>query len=186
MCKERAGQAAALALAISALFSVCTIRAVDAADRDAEVPARVAAVHPPRAFRGEEITLKAARFRGVTETCKSTEPEHPEPHDHECLVSGIRITYLGQRQIYGYDLCAACCGSTTGLTASGTAAEVGRTVACNDLPFGTVLWIDGIGERVVEDRGGMANGALDVLCNSHPECYSITGPRDVYIVERFG
>lgn len=67
-----------------------------------------------------------------------------------------------------------CCGSLDGITASGTHAEVGRTVACNTLPFGTVVWIDGIGERVVEDRGGMRGNVIDVLCHDHAECAAIT------------
>lgn len=93
------------------------------------------------------------------------------------------MTYLGQYYITGYDICVSCCGKTDGITASGAQAEVGRTVAANDLPFGTRLYIDGIGERVVEDRGGMSSNVIDVLCIDHPECYSITGTYDVYIIE---
>ena len=92
------------------------------------------------------------------------------------------MEYAGSYQIYGYDTCARCCGKTDGITASGTVATVGRTCASNDFPFGTVLYIDGIGERVVEDRGGMAHGVIDVLCEDHPACYAITGKYDVYIV----
>ena len=92
------------------------------------------------------------------------------------------MTYLGQYYVTGYDICVKCCGKTDGITASGTVATVGRTVGCNSLPFGTRLYIDGIGERVVEDRGGMKSIVLDVLCNDHPECYAITGYYDVYII----
>src|SRR5690606_41922664 len=42
-----------------------------------------------------------------------------------------------------------------GITASGKPVEAGVTVACPpDLPFGTVLRIEGVGERVCHDRGG--------------------------------
>lgn len=93
------------------------------------------------------------------------------------------MTYLGRFWVTGYDTCARCCGKTDGITASGTVATVGRTCAANGLDFGTRLYIEGIGERVVEDRGGMAGNAIDVLCEDHPACYAITGWYDVYVVE---
>lgn len=93
-------------------------------------------------------------------------------------------TYLGTYYITGYDICYSCCGKIDGITASGTYATVGRTIAApSNLPFGTRLYIDGIGERVVEDRGGSISGQrLDILCNNHSECYAITGYYDVYII----
>lgn len=91
--------------------------------------------------------------------------------------------YLGRYAVTGYDICPQCCGSLDGITASGAKAEVGRTVACNTLPFGTRIYIDGIGERVVEDRGGMRGNVIDVLCNDHAECAAITRSGvDVWIV----
>lgn len=101
----------------------------------------------------------------------------------ELLEPEPRMTYLGRYDVVGYDLCPACCGYNGGITKSGAAATVGRTAAVNGLPFGTVLYIDGIGERVVEDRGNLANGVIDVLCNDHGECFAITGVYDVYVVE---
>lgn len=95
------------------------------------------------------------------------------------------LRYLGEYRITGYDICPSCCGNTNGITASGTTATVGRTCAAGkDLPFGTRLWIEGIGERIVEDRGGAVHGKkLDVLCADHPACYAITGTYEVYIIE---
>lgn len=92
-------------------------------------------------------------------------------------------TYLGSYYVTGYDTCAACCGKTDGITASGTTATVGRTCAANGLPFGTRLWIEGIGERTVEDRGGMKGRHIDVLCADHPDCYAVTGWYEVYVYE---
>lgn len=75
--------------------------------------------------------------------------------------------YLGQYTIYAYCPCAKCCGKTNGITASGTIATEGRTVA-STLPFGTKLYIDGIGERIVEDRGGgIGTGKIDVFMSDH-------------------
>lgn len=44
-------------------------------------------------------------------------------------------------------------------TASGKMTKEGRTVSADEMfPFGTILYIDGVGERVVEDRGGAIKG----------------------------
>lgn len=51
-----------------------------------------------------------------------------------------------------------------GITASGEPVKAGITVACPpSMPFGTVLEIEGVGERVCQDRGGaITEGRLDV------------------------
>jgi 3D (Asp-Asp-Asp) domain-containing protein len=75
--------------------------------------------------------------------------------------------YLGQYTIYAYCPCAKCCGKENGITASGTIATEGRTVAA-DLPFGTKIYIDGVGERIVEDRGGRIKGkTIDLFMSDH-------------------
>ena len=51
-----------------------------------------------------------------------------------------------------------------GITASGSYVQEGRTVACpKSMPFGTVIEIEGIGQRVCEDRGGaITEGHIDL------------------------
>ena len=67
--------------------------------------------------------------------------------------------------------------------ASGVMPEAGITVASNSLPLGTRVYIEGIGERVVQDRGGMDGGTLDVFCSSESECFALTGDYEVYVIE---
>lgn len=111
----------------------------------------------------------------------SKDAAEPEPE----VDPAPEMTYLGSWKVTGYDLCARCCGNTRGLTASGEKAKVGVTCAGpKSLPFGTRIWIDGIGERVVQDRGGAVNGQhIDVLCNNHDECYALTGSYNVWLIE---
>lgn len=93
------------------------------------------------------------------------------------LYKTMRITgYVGD--------CYECNGNTHGITASGTKATSGRTVAApKDLPFGTTLYIKGYGYYTVEDRGGFGNNIIDMVCPSHEVANSITKSGvEVYIV----
>lgn len=89
--------------------------------------------------------------------------------------------YLGNYLITGYCPCASCCGKTNGITASGTQATEGRTIAASaNFPFGTKLIIDGY-VYTVEDRGGAVNGNhIDMFYNSHSVAYCSTHYSDVY------
>lgn len=62
-----------------------------------------------------------------------------------------------------------------GITASGTKATLGRTIACPpQYNFGTKINIEGIGVRVCEDRGGAIKGNhLDVYVSSESEAYRL-------------
>lgn len=93
-----------------------------------------------------------------------------------------------------YCACEKCCGTWAenrpdGIvyTASGAVAQEGVTIAADwdVLPAGTVVYIDGLGERVVQDRGGAVKGnAVDVYFEDHDEAL-VFGRQTVrlYIVE---
>ena len=73
-------------------------------------------------------------------------------------------------KITAYCSCSKCCGKSTGITASGTRATAGRTVAASsNFTFGTKLNINGH-IYTVEDRGGAINGnKIDIYVSSHAE-----------------
>ena len=56
------------------------------------------------------------------------------------------MTYLGDWRITAYAYTGSPC-------ANGNYPTTGYTIACNSLPFGTEVYIDGVGFRTVEDRG---------------------------------
>ena len=73
--------------------------------------------------------------------------------------------------ITAYCPCQKCCGKTDGITASGVKAVEGVTIATDkSIPFGTKIYIDGVGERIVQDRGGAIKGnRIDLYFDSHEE-----------------
>ena len=105
----------------------------------------------------------------------------PEEHTDAANVddTGDEWTYLGYVQVTGYTWTGNTC-------ANGRYPTSGYTVACNDLPIGAVVYIEGIGYRTVEDRGGMTPGTywMDVYFDSVSECYAVTGRYEAWIVSR--
>ena len=81
----------------------------------------------------------------------------------------IRNNKSNKYVITAYCPCVKCCGKTDGITASGVKAVEGITVAMNkSIPFGTKIYIDGVGERIVQDRGGAIKGnKIDLYFDSH-------------------
>ena len=70
-------------------------------------------------------------------------------------------------------------------TASGATPTPYYTVATNDeFPFGTVLYIDGIGEVEVQDRGAFPDGVIDLHIGDTPMSEFDDRVRAVYIVRR--
>lgn len=71
--------------------------------------------------------------------------------------------------VTAYCGCEKCCGKSDGITASGTVATEGRTIAVDPtvIPYGTTVYIDGQA-FVAEDCGGAIKGKhIDMFFESH-------------------
>lgn len=73
--------------------------------------------------------------------------------------------YLGKYTITAYEWTGYRC-------ANGNYPKTGRTIACNSLKFGTKVYIQGVGVRVVEDRGASwhSNNWIDLYLGSLSAC----------------
>lgn len=102
--------------------------------------------------------------------------QHPAtaPHSPELMAEAIpKMVYAGEYTIVAY--CTEqyphiCGGNPT--TKSGEPVTPGVTVAADPdvLPLGTRIYIDGVGERVVQDTGGAIKGRkIDLAVESHVE-----------------
>ena len=93
---------------------------------------------------------------------------------------------IGTYTITAYCPCKKCCGKwANGITASGVYAKANHTIAApKNIPFGTVLVIDGV-EYTVEDRGGAIKGKrLDIYFDTHKEALKWgRQKREVFIYE---
>ena len=102
----------------------------------------------------------------------STEPASEDTSPQLILLGWFRVT--------AYCACESCCGKTPddpwyGITATGTRATQGRTIAVDPkvIPYGSVVYfegIDGFGGYVAEDCGGAIKGNdIDLYFDSHEE-----------------
>ena len=113
----------------------------------------------------EKISAQAVEVSEVTEV-------------PETIVEQEYTTAAAEREyievtatLTAYCPCVKCCGKSDGITASGTQATAGRTVAVDTrlIPYGTEISIDGK-TYIAEDCGGKVKGyTIDVFFNSHEE-----------------
>lgn len=73
------------------------------------------------------------------------------------------MTYLGDYQLTAYEWTGNPC-------ANGNYPTEGLTIASNTLPLGTRVYIEGIGERTVEDTGGMPGNVIDIYMGDPGTC----------------
>lgn len=119
----------------------------------------------------EAYLTELERQRRAAQVAQTYSEPVPEPTS-----SAPSDGYLGTYRCTGYVATGNAC-------ASGVMPESGVTIASNSLPMGTRVYIEGIGERVVQDTGGMGNGVIDVFVDSTSEAYALTGDYEVYIIE---
>lgn len=82
-----------------------------------------------------------------------------------------QIEALGTFVVTHYCPCEKCCGKSDGITATGTTATEGRTIAVDPsiIPLGTEVEIDGH-TYIAEDVGGAIKGyKVDIFVNDHSE-----------------
>lgn len=127
-------------------------------------------------------TTQTTTTTTTTQTTTTTAPIITEPIIIEEPViieeptSSSDRTYLGSMRITGYV-------GTGNPTASGEMPYVGGVALSTayNIPYGSRIYIDGLGEYVVNDTG-CAYGVVDVFCNSVDECYALTSYADVYLL----
>ena len=132
-----------------------------------------------------EPTVETEPIIEVTEPIVETEPvEVTEPEETE--TNELGTTYLGEFKLTAYCACSYCCGKSDGITATGTQATQGRTIAVDPsvIPYGTEVVING-NTYVAEDCGGaIKSNKIDIYFDSHAEALQFgVQYADVYIKE---
>lgn len=105
-----------------------------------------------------------------TEKVVPTVPvQYEDPQESEKIEAALDWHYIEDCELTAYCPCAVCCGKDNGITATGTAAQEGVTIAVDPdvIPLGSWVEIDGHTYHA-EDVGGAVNGNhIDIYFNSH-------------------
>ena len=121
-------------------------------------------VEKETAMRMRTLTLSACLAFAITGLAVASPPSK------DSLMLGCATAEI--YTVTAYCPCSKCCGRWSGgPTASGKMPVAGVTVAGpRSIPFGTRVWIEGVGERVVQDRlARKYDGRFDVYFSSHAE-----------------
>lgn len=112
------------------------------------------------AIESEQQSKVEESAENVSETVSDIVEEQPKEEYRKMIVTAT-----------AYCPCAKCCGKSDGITATGTKAVAGRTIAVDPsvISYGTEVVIDGH-TYVAEDCGGAVKGnRIDIFFNSHDE-----------------
>lgn len=108
--------------------------------------------------------------------------EYEAPQEEYTEDTSSNGEYLGTYTLTAYCGCEACNGGNAGITAMGVEPSEGWTVACNSLPLGTQISING-NTYEVQDTGNMDDGTIDIFMNSHDEALNFgVQSAEVYVI----
>lgn len=123
----------------------------------------------------QRITIEIFDYRKEEEATPGDAPEpqedtgeaEPAPEPTETTeakeeASG-ELEYAGVFELTAYP-------ETGNTCANGNYPTVGHTAASNYFPLGTKIYIEGMGEYTIEDRGGMASNVIDIYMGDYNAC----------------
>ena len=120
----------------------------------------------------DEVKIEVETQPQVEIESEPVEESEPEPESEP--ESEPELRSLGRFKLTAYCACSKCCGKSDGITASGTKAKQGRTIAVDpkQIPYGTKVVINGH-TYVAEDCGGsIKQNRIDVFFDSHEEAWN--------------
>lgn len=120
------------------------------------------------------------QVRDLTIMVTAPKVDRPEP----ARGNVNRMESMGAFKIYHYCSCSKCCGNSSGITATGTRAREGRTIAVDPsiIPLGSEVIIDWETYIAEDTGGGIKGNKIDMFVDSHAEALRL-GVRetDVFI-----
>lgn len=165
---------------LGGFVGLLAIRVIDALPRSPAESCYIAAAEMP-ADRPEMPVAEVVKV--VAEVVEEQPEEMKEETKEE---TGPQLVSLGTFRATAYCPCLKCCGKTDGITATGTQATQGRTIAVDPdvIPYGTTVYIDGV-PYVAEDCGGaIKENRIDVFFYSHADALEFgVQTKELYIME---
>ncbi len=174
-----------LMILVALVFLVLTISAIKAAlpvETPAEVPDYSQSLE---ALEGQVDYLKQKmeEMQGRIQDIRDRLDSLLETFDMAETYTITGYAPLDPQAVYGLDYIG-----NPAVTASGDRPIPGQTVAADkSIPFGTRVWIEGVGVRTVNDRGGaIKRGRLDLCMETRDEALQFGRQRRKVIILKEG
>lgn len=141
------------------------IEVIETVEKVEKVPAKSESKN-----KTESKTEAETQPEGETVAPQETEPQAEDETEPE-QESEPELRSLGRFKLTAYCACSKCCGKSDGITASGTKAKQGRTIAVDpkQIPYGTKVVINGHTYVAEDCGGGIRKNCIDVFFDSHKE-----------------
>lgn len=127
----------------------------------------------PKETEDSKVEENKETERDEEEKPTATEPEIEDETNIEADSNSedSNLKSLGTFKLTAYCACSKCCGKSDGITASGTKAKQGRTIAVDpkQIPYGTKVVINGHTYTAEDCGGGIGKNRIDVFFDSHKE-----------------
>ena len=127
-------------------------------------------------------------LKAVTNELNKTEKTLAETAYQLEVSKSYSMEYVGEFKCTAYccEKYSHICGGS-GKTASGKPIQADVSVAVGDLkklPYGTVIYIEGVGIRIVQDTGDLKKDQIDVAVEKHAQAlkWEGQGKHNVYII----
>jgi 3D (Asp-Asp-Asp) domain-containing protein len=163
----------AAALVIGTLGLNTPLLLISEQTEDVVTPAEAAIPHGPLASRPPRpgaTRLAAGDFMGRLQALAVVTSHDVVRSTAHVIPADLPQAPLGRFKLTAYS--GPQLGQAEPITATGTAARAGRTVAVDPkiIPLGSKIYIEGLGERIAEDVGGGITGQhIDVYLGTVPQ-----------------
>jgi 3D (Asp-Asp-Asp) domain-containing protein len=124
----------------------------------------------PRAPRTGAVKIAAGEVVGRLQASGAVQASEAVRATGHVIPADLPQPPLGRFKLTAYS--GPQLGQPEPITATGTAARAGRTVAVDPtvIPLGSKIYIEGLGERIAEDTGGAIKGhRIDVYLGTVPQ-----------------
>lgn len=156
-----------LAFLLIAATVICGVVVVDAAADKLEQRAELV-------WNPDQLEQTAAKeLSWISEQFEEEPVLYEDPQESEKIEAALDWHYIEDCTLTAYCACAECCGKSDGITATGTIAQEGVTIAVDPevIPLGSWVEINGNMYHAEDIGGGVSGNHIDIYIADHNEAW---------------
>lgn len=120
-----------------------------------------------------EAEDKPVAYEHCGEVTEMVAQPFEDPQESEKIEAALDWHYIEDCELTAYCHCTACCSKDNGITATGTVAQEGVTIAVDPdvIPLGSWVEIDGHVFHAEDVGGGIIGNHIDIYFDSHDQAW---------------